>query len=308
MIVSGNGKIQLLPFPFSQPAWSSDGTRVAFAGITPAGKRARLDLYGAAADGAGVKKLPGTRNGLDPVLSPDGLTLAFAREREREARWPHRGQVIGFRSVSIWLLGLESGAVSQLTPWRNDLFAYPSSFSPDGATLAITRERTKPRGKRRIAAVAMRLDGSGATVLVKTPSTRSIPPDGTRLALTTIGMPRTIRSKGESLTYSPTDLAVAAADGSGLTKLTQTRNLELLPSWDPSGQRLAYTLVSPALGRFVLPGEGDSSWRSTLTAAAGPRSCRCRGSSSTAPPGSPGRVARPARSPASAGARRGRGG
>ncbi|HEX6455912.1 MAG TPA: hypothetical protein VF009_05270, partial [Solirubrobacterales bacterium] len=240
------------------PTWSSDGMRVAFTGIRPSGKKARLDLYDATADGTGVTKLPGTRDGLDPVLSPDGRTLAFAREREREAMRPHRGKVIVFRSVSIWLLDLESGAVSQVTPWRNGLFAFPSSFSPDGSTLAITREARKAPGKSRTDAVALRLDGSGSTMLAENAGGPVYSPDGTRLALVTIGNQRTIGSRGESLTYSPTELAVAAADGSGLTRLTHTRKLEVLPRWDPSGQRLAYTLFSPVLDEAGALGLGDS--------------------------------------------------
>lgn len=258
VIVGGSLKSRFLPFPFSPPTWSGDGTRVAFTGITSSGRKALLDVYDAAGDGTGVTKLPRTRDGLDPVLAPDGRTLAFAREREREARRPHRGKVTVFRSVSIWLLDLESGAVRQLTPWRNGLFSSPSSFSPDGSTLAITRELSKAHTKRRIAAVAVRLDGAGSTVLAENAGDAVYSPDGTRLAMVTIGTPRTIGSKGESLTYSPTDLAVAAADGSGLTKLTRTRNLELRPSWDPSGQRLAYTLLQASVGEAHFLGAGDS--------------------------------------------------
>lgn len=253
VIVGGNDKSQLLPVPFSSIAWSGDGTRIAFSGFERSGKEALFDIYDAAADGTGVTKLPGTSDGLDAVLSPDGHTLAFAREREREGTRPHRGKVTVFRSVSIWLLNIDSGMVSQLTPWRNDLFAFPSSFSPDGSTLAITRDR-----RHRASAVAVRLDGSGETVLARNASDPVYSPDGTRIALITLGKRRTIGSKGEHLTFSPTELAVATADGSGLTKLTRTRSLELLPSWDPSGQRLAYTLFSPVLGESAILGFGDS--------------------------------------------------
>ncbi len=253
VIVGGNGKRQVLPFPFSAPAWSGDGRQVVFSGIERSGTASHLGIYEAAADGTGVTGLPGTRQGLDAVLSPDGHTLAFAREKERETRRPHRGRVPVFRSTSVWLLNIDSGTVSQLTPWRNGLFAYPSSFSPDGSTLAITRDR-----KHRTSAVAVRLDGAGETVLAENAAEPAYSPDGSRLALVTLGKQRTLASKGQRLTYSPTELAVAAPDGSGLTKLTGTRNLELLPSWDPSGRRLAYILLSPVLDEATALGIGDS--------------------------------------------------
>lgn len=253
VIVGGRLGSRLLPFPFSSPSWSGDGTRVAFTGFEQAGRRARLDLYTAAADGAEITRLPGTRDVVGAVFSPDGRMLAFAREREREARRPRRGEVTVFHSISIWLLEIDRGTVRQLTPWRNQLFAAPSSFSPDGSTLAISRERRDRRS-----AVAIRLDGSGETVLARNASEPVYSPDGTRLALITLGKPRTIERGGERLTFSPSELAAAAADGSGLTRLTRTRNLELLPSWDPSGQRIAYTLITAALGEAALLGAGDS--------------------------------------------------
>jgi Tol biopolymer transport system component len=106
--------------------------------------------------------------------------------------------------------------------------------------------------------VAIRLDGPGETVLARNASVPVYSPDGTRLALVTVGKGRSIERGGERLTFSPTELAVAAADGSGLTRLTRTRNIELSPSWDPSGQRIAYTLIAAALGEDALLGAGDS--------------------------------------------------
>jgi len=253
VIVGGNVNSPLLPFPFSQPSWSGDGAHVVFTGIRRSGKNAVFDIYEAAADGSGVTKLPGTRDGFGPVLSPDGRTLAFARQRQREARRPGKGEVTVFQSASIWLLNIDRGTVSQLTPWKNELFAFPSSFSPDGSTLAISRQRGE-----RSAAVAIHLDGSGEAVLARNASSPVYSPDGTRLAMTTVGTRRRIERKGEALTYAPTELAVAAADGSGLTMLTRTRNLELSPSWDPSGQRIAYMLLTVALGEANFLGAGDS--------------------------------------------------
>jgi Tol biopolymer transport system component len=253
VMVGGKLTSRLLPFPFDRPSWSGDGSHLAFTGLRQSGQEALVDIYEAAADGSAITKLRKTRNGLAPVLSPDGGTLAFARERERRARRPARGEVTVFHSDSIWLLNLDNGMVRQLTPWRNGLFSSPSSFSPDGSTLAINRQR-----RDRSAAVAIRLDGSGETVLAQNASDPVYSPDGTRLAMTTVGTRRTIRRKGESLTFSPTELAVAAADGSGLTRLTQTRNLEFEPSWDPSGQRIAYTMLSPVLGEAFFLGAGDS--------------------------------------------------
>lgn len=253
VIFGGNVTRRLLPFPFSSPSWSGDGAHVAFTGLELAGKDAVVDVYEAAADGSGVTKVPGTRDGVGPVLSPDGRMLAFPRESERTARKPHRGEVTVFQSISVWLLNLEDGTVRQLTPWGNEMFDFPSSFSPDGSTLAISRNR-----RHHPSAVAIRLDGSGDAVLARNASEPVYSPDGTRLAMTTVGTRRRIERKGEALTYAPTELAVAAADGSGLTRLTRTRNLELSPSWDPSGQRIAYALLTVALGEANFLGAGDS--------------------------------------------------
>jgi Tol biopolymer transport system component len=252
VIFGGSGKSQLLPFPFSSVTWSTDGTRVAFTGLSHPEDRGLLDIYDAAADGSGLAELPGTRGGSYPVFSPGGHTLAFAREPEREMR---RGRA---KSVSIWLLDLDSGAVRQLTPWRPGLSEYPSSFSPDGSTLAITRALRKVRGRTRVSAVALRLDGSGSKVLAWNAGDPVYSPDGTRLALTTVGKRKTIKSGGETETFTPAELAVANADGSGLEKLTHTRALELQPSWDPSGQRLVYTQLDVGGGEADFLGFGDS--------------------------------------------------
>jgi Tol biopolymer transport system component len=244
---------QPIPFPLSPPSWSSDGSRVAFSAF-PGQHSSRFDVYVAAADGSGVTDVPGTRDGFYPVLSPDGQTVAFARERQREANRPGRRRGRVFRSVSVWLVTVAGGPLRQLTPWRNRLFQYPASFSPDGSTLALTRES----GAQHLA-VALDLTGGGSTVLARNAGEPVYSPDGSRLALIATGKPKTIQTAEGKTTYSPTELAVANADGSGLRQLTSTPGaLELLPSWDASGQRLAYTQIKAAGGLATLFGIGDS--------------------------------------------------
>jgi Tol biopolymer transport system component len=55
-----------------------------------------------------------------------------------------------------------------------------------------------------------------------------------------------------------TDLFVANADGTGLTELTHTEGFEQHPSWDPSGQRLAYETLRPGRSEAALLGFGDA--------------------------------------------------
>lgn len=199
------------PIPFGPAAWSADGTRVAFPGVARGG--AFGGIYLARADGSAPKPILGTQGASHPVLSPDGETLAFTRERERLRRAGGANETV-YDSISIWIVRRGGG-----------------------------------KG-------ALRLNGSQAGVLAKNAREPVYSPDGTRLALTIVGRPRPVEP-GVSLLFSPTDIALANADGSGLTRLTRTpREVEQEPSWDPSGERLAFT--QHGVGPSGYGGIGDS--------------------------------------------------
>lgn len=217
-------------------SWAGDGSRIAF-GATPTGKT--FDdfpppwIYTVGAESGRVRTVPGTKNGGAPVFSPDGKTIAFARLRYRE-------QVDRpiYASISIWLADARGGGSRQLTPWRNRLFLIPSSFSPDGTSLAAER-LVLPAEEPRI--VSVPIDGGPATPLVKDGAEPEYSPDGTAIAFVRSRVTDRFTRLGRNPVLGG-DLFVASADGSRITRLTFTPNRrEASPTWDPSGQRLAYT-------------------------------------------------------------------
>jgi dipeptidyl aminopeptidase/acylaminoacyl peptidase len=254
------------PYPFVRPAWSSSGDLVAFTGVVSWRQRRRaqpppVGIFVATAGGGDLHLVPGTREGFAPVFSPDGGRMAFSRVRRHYRRNRHGGEDLVYESVTAWLLDLADGEATRLTPWRNGLENAPSSFSPDGRTLAVTR-RT---GASRYEAVGLHLDGRPSTVLARGGLEPIFSPDGSRIALLR-GHRRVFRERhreGRVTTESKTrtvatDLFVMNADGSGLRRLTRTSQwAESGASWDPSGERLAYTQTHLGAGIEDLLGIGD---------------------------------------------------
>jgi len=230
-----------LPFPLDTPGWSSDGSEIAFSGWAPGTPRLRpsgLRIFIAAADGSTVREVPGTQGGFTPVFAPDGQAIAFARRRK------HRNAHTIFASTATWLVDPGTGQSRRLTPLRNGLDTFPSSFSPDGAVLAVGRRR----GQSNPEVVALRVDGSGSTVLARNATDAVYSPNGSQIAF--------VHVFGRG---SATDLFAANPDGSAPRQLTDTPGkIEIWPSWDPSGRRLAYGQLRGGRSERAILGLGDS--------------------------------------------------
>jgi len=264
LTLAGGGKrVRPLPMYFDAPSWSGDGGSIAFAGIggkvegSEAFAIEGTQIYLVGADGSGLRAVPGTTESLGPVFSPDGRTIAFTRIRERTRKTRKGREQISYRSYSVWLVDLAGGSSIRLTPWRNGLLMSPSSFSPDGSTLAVSRQKSEHAAAELL---AMRLDGSGSTVIARRATDGVYSPDGTKLAF--LG----VDGKGHS------DLFSIDADGTDRRRLTRTpKGLEIWPSWDPSGQRLVVTRVARdergllfGLGNAVVEMNADGSCPRTV--------------------------------------------
>lgn len=237
-LAGGRRSLPQLDF-FAPLGWLPDGEGIAFSAIVGFEKgddhEAIEKIFTVRADGSGLRAVRGTREALGPVPSPDGRTIAFTRTVDRETPTTVGGKSWkqGFHGSSIWTVDLQTGAQRQLTPWRDGLRYTASSFAPDGSTLLATFE--DPLLVNESQPVALDLDGGKQRIVFDDGSSPVYSPDGSKIALTR----RIVEygdDRGENI-----DLYVVNADGTGPRRLTRTPGRsELSPSWDPSGERLAY--------------------------------------------------------------------
>ncbi|MGN6254570.1 MAG: TolB family protein [Solirubrobacterales bacterium] len=252
-------------YPSSPLGWSPSGNQIAFTAILGEENRhfssfPKTAIALVPTEGGEPTLVPGTAGGFDPIFSPDGSRIAFAKERRKLKPNKHGGANLVYDSVSIWLADLSTGNVVQLTPWRNGLQQSPSSFTPDGARLAFTRfaGRQKPK------AMSVGLNGLDAEVLATDAIEPVYSPDGSRIAfLRGPTKVKTRRRHHESdVTITVARLTDIYVDGVGVgepQRLTHTPNAaELGISWDPSGQRIAYTQLKPFSSELAILGFGDA--------------------------------------------------
>ena len=192
-----------------QPAWSPDGTRMAFAS-NRAGNGIINDVYVMNADGTNVVRLTSDpADDQQPVWSPDGTRIAFVSNRDG--------------NNEIYVMNADGTSVVRLT---NDLGNdVQPAWSPDATKIAFVSNRT---GNNEI--YAMHTDGTNVVRLTTDNADDGAPawsPDGTQIAL---------RSNRDG---NP-DIYVMHADGTNAVRLTRSPTLNDEPAWSPDGTRIAF--------------------------------------------------------------------
>jgi WD40-like Beta Propeller Repeat len=241
--------VEMLALPSS---WSADGGEVAFlgrpAGAGESGERpgkagkAKYGVYVADADGTDERAIPGTAGSYSALLSADGKWLAFTRIRQHQPRPnPKNPQSIlnslthSYSSTSTWIVPVTGGKPRRLTPWENGRTSFPTSFSPDGSTLAVTVEQ--PGEPLRIETIDLK--SGKARALLSDAVEAVYSPDGSKIAFLSYRDHESVPGFDEP--EGTDEVYVANADGSDLHRVTHTPKMqESEPSWDPSGHRLAF--------------------------------------------------------------------
>jgi Tol biopolymer transport system component len=209
------------PASSSAPPGSIDPStltgRIVFSGGSPGAE----DLYVVNADGTGMRRVTKDPEAqFDPSWSPDGSRIAYRYQKGKD-----------FMTTDIFVANADGSRPINLTRSEGSVDWGPA-WSPDGSKIAWNSDRDDPGGGV-LHGFIMNPDGSGSRriegkVWVEYPAWA---PDGSRIAFmgqTPVGTEN----------Y---EIYVMNADGTGLTRLTDSRGSDGFPSWSPDGRSIAFT-------------------------------------------------------------------
>lgn len=206
-----------------------------------------FDIYVMNADGSDVTPVTdNTVHEFDPIWSPNGKQIAFGRlsgagadvvvinadgseERVLTANgfpgaWSPDGRQIAFgRDGGIWVVNVDGSGLAQLS---ND--GFPTGWSPNGKQIAFNSFRDGD-----LDIYVMNVDGSGVIQLTNDPETDF----GDRAGWSPNGKVFLFSS------WRDGDIEVFvmnAADGSGVTKLTDNFCNDDDAVWSPNGKQIAF--------------------------------------------------------------------
>ncbi len=210
METDGSGQTRLTATTASDthPAWSPDGTRIAFARSIGG---CCSDIYVMDADGSNVTQVTtGPDPDSAPSWSPDGTKIAFHSLRNA--------------NYDVYVVNANGTGETRLT--TDSAFDWEPDWSPDGTKIAFASTRAGTNDDIYV----MNANGTSQTRITQHPATDTSPawsPDGNRIAY-------------QSNRSGNMDIYTMAADGSGRTQVTSDPNGEGGATWSPDGTQIAF--------------------------------------------------------------------
>ena len=191
-----------------EPAWSPDGTRVAFASR----RRGNFDIYVMRADGAGTIRLTSAAaDESSPSWSPDGKRIVYQRGNPSE----------------LWVMEADGSVARKLA--RLDASEHDPAWSPDGDWIAYQLRRL---GTPLAEIHLVRPDGTGGRRLTTVRGQSASPawsPDGGQVAFA--AKPTGGRDY---------DIHTVRIDGARLRRITDSPVDEFEPAFSPDGSEIAF--------------------------------------------------------------------
>jgi hypothetical protein len=198
-----------------EPAWSPDGTKIAYSRAPAGGGRWRIWVMNA--DGSDQKQLTPTpdyfsADEIQPQWSPDGTQIAFASTQ--------------IDTYNVWVINADGSGLRRVTTFLSN----NPTWSPDGHQIAYV-------GANAIGVV--NADGSNPHAITGPGGWAGAPswsPDGSRIVF----------YRNDDRGY-PGELYLANTDGSNETQLTTGGSNNAAPSWSPDGTQIVFqrSLHSP---------------------------------------------------------------
>jgi Tol biopolymer transport system component len=270
---AGGGGAATLVDGARSPAWSSDGTKIAY--VRSDAPEFESTIYVANADGTGEQRVgpdyddpPGGPDfgyftAIDnPAWSPDGRSLVYDRNVTICG-----GHACVVNPEGIWRINVDGTGEQPLAEFGN----HPA-WSPDGTKVAFdTGIYFYNAGD--IAVVGA--DGRGEDRITNTEADEREPnwsPDGTTLVFS---------STPTLYSYEPSELKTIRADGTFLTSLTDGSAFDVAPAWSPDGTKVVfessrgggglYTVNADGTGLTRLPASGPQDVEPDWQPLVGPR-------------------------------------
>ena len=211
MRADGSGQTPLIASSRDElhPAWSPDGSRIAFDRRVGGND---TEIFVADADGRNERQVTNRSTAdSDPYWSPDGTRLVFVGVQQGQA--------------DLWVINADGSGLRRLTDGAAD--DTNPAWSPDGTTIAFESDRDGNPEVYRVPAA-----GGSAVRLTNAPGDDGYPswsPDGTQLAF--------VRS-GQTSNW---DIWVMNADGTGQRRVTTDVAEDYDPDWSRDGDGIAFT-------------------------------------------------------------------
>jgi len=223
------------------PAWSPDGLQIAFHSELGDGGP---DIFVMRADGANVTRLTDEPAGnFSPSWSPDGNSIAFACRRLNDA---------GFISVNVCLMNADGTNIEFLTGAFTGPFDDSPSFSPDGKSIVFARGRIVTERDR---VTVMNADGNESGLTWGStggfdffPTHPVFSPDGTKIAFAA-------EERGET----DQSIHIMNADGSSEVQITHNEGIhDNQPSWQRTAPADTTGVYVPSTGKWLLRNSNTS--------------------------------------------------